>query len=41
MINKTNKNNPVGEKQTGKAGLDKAGHKTDDDPTYGNEPTQN
>jgi len=37
MINKTNKNYPVGEKQTdrladwtrqGKAGLDRAGHKT-------------
>ncbi len=36
MINKTNKNYPVGEKQTGRldkarqgrAGLDRAGHKT-------------
>ncbi len=39
LINKTNKNNPVGEKQTGKK--DKAGHKTYDNPTYGNEPTRN
>ncbi len=36
---KTNKNNPVGEKQTGKQ--DKAGHKTYDDPTHVNEPTWN
>ncbi len=38
MINKTNKNYPVGEKQTGR--LDKT-RQDIDDPTYGNEPTQN
>ncbi len=52
VLNKTNKNNPVGEKQIGKQDkadrtrldrtrLDKAGHKTYGDPIYGNEPTRN
>ncbi len=43
MINKTNKNYPVGEKQIGrldKAGLDRTGQDIDD-PTYGNELTRN
>ncbi len=37
MINKSNKNYPVGEKQTGR--LDRAGHRRH--LTFGNEPTRN
>ncbi len=41
IIKQTNKNYPVGEKQTGWTGQGWTGHKTSDDPTYGNEPTRN
>ncbi len=52
IINKTNKNNPVGKKQTGKTGQGRAqgtGHRAQGTghrahvgkPTYGNEPTRN